>query len=109
MPQPQGRSAQDQQWSASVRELAEDMPDPQEDELVDVGEGGAARRTLITKSTAGRKPSASCRPASTLMKLLASLKVSRVSLEDMPKLGSRQPVGAARLPHHQRNPMCVRC
>ena len=37
--QQQGRSQQSQQWSASVRELAEDMPDPQEDELVDVGEG----------------------------------------------------------------------
>lgn len=39
-PQPRSRSQQSQQWSAaSVRELAEDMPDPQEDELVDIGEG----------------------------------------------------------------------
>jgi hypothetical protein len=36
---PQSRSQQGQQWSASVRELAEDMPDPQEDDLVDVSEG----------------------------------------------------------------------
>ena len=38
---PQSRSQQGQQWSASVRELAEDMPDPQEDDLVDVSEGAS--------------------------------------------------------------------
>jgi len=48
--QQQSRSQQSQQWSASVRELAEDMPDPQEDELVDVGEGAQTPRTLAPAS-----------------------------------------------------------
>jgi len=51
--QQQGRSQQSQQWSASVRELAEDMPDPQEDELVDVGEGANSLRSRTCISFAG--------------------------------------------------------